>query len=95
MMNAVTATAEELLQQASWTAADYLSGGIEAIDKKFGEGYAKKHPELLGAFMAAASRDLQTSLTVQALQEVARNLEALSEIKDIARALRDRNEVMA
>ena len=37
--------------------ADYLGSAVEEIDKQFGEGYAKEHPELVGAFMQVAAND--------------------------------------
>lgn len=36
-------------------ATDYLDAAVNAIDKKLGDGYAKKSPELVGAFMQAAA----------------------------------------
>lgn len=29
---------------------------VEVIDAEFGRGYAKKHPDLIGAFMAASAQ---------------------------------------
>ena len=57
------------------TADVYFRAAIKTIDGKFGAGFAKKHPELIGAFMQAASRDFQTTVTTQALQEIAGALE--------------------
>jgi hypothetical protein len=46
---------EELSRHAAMTASKYLLSAIDHIDRKFGEGYAKEHPELIGAFMQAAA----------------------------------------
>jgi len=40
-------------------ASDLLDASIEAIDAKFGDGYAKAHPELLGAFMISTTNIIQ------------------------------------
>ncbi len=64
------------MRQASMTAHDYFHAAIDAIDKRLGDGYAAKHPELIAAFMQTAARDFQTSITTQAMQEIAEALEA-------------------
>ena len=35
----------------------YLGEAVEVIDRTFGNGYAAQHPELVGAFIQAASSD--------------------------------------
>lgn len=37
----------------------YLGQAVIAIDRKFGNGYAKQHPELVGDFMKAAATESQ------------------------------------
>lgn len=49
--------AETLESQASRTAASWLQDAIREIDKVFGSGYAKEHPELVAAFMKTAGLD--------------------------------------
>jgi len=46
----------ELELAASKAAAFYMESGTEHVDRQFGAGYAKAHPELVGAFMEAAAR---------------------------------------
>lgn len=70
-MPRVTADGDELLKQASMTADEYFSKACVRIDKQFGNGYAEKHPELIAAFMQTAARDLHTSMTASALQDIA------------------------
>ena len=48
---------ETLMRQASMTATEYLDAAIENIDFRFGSGFAKQHPELVGAFMITAALD--------------------------------------
>ena len=35
----------------------YLIKAIDAIDKQFGEGYAKEHPELIDSFMKVSAKN--------------------------------------
>jgi hypothetical protein len=45
------------MRQALITIELYLGEAVEVIDRKFGNGYAAQHPELVGAFIQAASSD--------------------------------------
>lgn len=78
----VTANFTELMNQASDTAAVYLRRAITEIDKSFGEGFAEKNPNLVGAFMQAAASDLHGATLAKvigaALQEVSRSIEQVS-----------------
>lgn len=42
------------VQQAGYTAEEYMKQAVKSIDALFEEGYAKKHPELIVAFMKTA-----------------------------------------
>jgi hypothetical protein len=42
---------EFLMQHAIKTADEHMCVAIKKIDDRFGKGYAKAHPELLGAYM--------------------------------------------
>jgi hypothetical protein len=75
--------AKLLMDQASMTAGTYLSEGVGCIDGMFGEGYAKEHPELVGAFMQAAAMDFAACMKadsdealVGALHRVAENVQS-------------------
>jgi hypothetical protein len=57
-----TASVETLFKQATMTATDYMVQAVDQIDKTFGEGYAAKHPELVGAFMRTAAADFHTAI---------------------------------
>lgn len=39
----------------STDAADYMRDAIFLINAEFGEGYAQRHPELVGGFMQASA----------------------------------------
>ncbi len=60
---------ENLVKQASMTADAYFYRAITTIDKQFGDGYAKNHPELIVGFMTTAASDFQSCLISQTLDE--------------------------
>jgi hypothetical protein len=47
--------AELLTRQAGMTAYSYMRSAQDDIDAMFGEGYAKQHPKLVGAYTQAAA----------------------------------------
>ena len=65
----IEATYDTLMDQAASTADTYLMRAIESIDSHLGEGYAKAHPELIGAFMHTANKDFTSAATAVAIQE--------------------------
>jgi hypothetical protein len=50
-------SADFYARHAKDSAHDYLMAGVADIDKKFGEGFAKDNPQLLAAYVNAASRE--------------------------------------
>jgi hypothetical protein len=60
----------------------YFTKAITRIDGEFGEGYAKNHPELLGAYIQASASDLNSATLAQqvrlGLREIAQSIEASS-----------------
>jgi hypothetical protein len=76
--------ADLLFRQASMTAHDYFHAAIHDIDEKFGDGYAKSHPELVGAFMRTCAADFAATWTHDVLEEIesalGRVAEALGEL---------------
>jgi hypothetical protein len=65
----ITASAETLMRQAPMTVALYLSEAIEAIDRKFGDGYAAKNPQLVAAFITACAQDFHTAVMAKTTEE--------------------------
>lgn len=55
-------TPDQLMTQAKTTADEYMRAAVENIDKLFGHGYAKDHPELIAAFMSACTHDFDTAM---------------------------------
>jgi len=62
MIDFVIANFETLMLQAPMTAEVYLTDCVESIDKEFGEGYAKKNPELVCGMLRACSQDYTTGV---------------------------------
>ncbi len=74
-----------LMKQAADTAGTYMARAKAAIDESFGEGYAAAHPELVGAFMQAATADFQAMWIGQhldALKEAASDVLAELPVDD-------------
>lgn len=72
-------TPAELMHQARDTAETYFNQSIRVIDKKFGEGYAEEHPELIAGFMNTAARDFDTCMTRQALDHLSNVFDRLAD----------------
>lgn len=75
-------SAEILAEQAAKTASGWMSDAVTGIDKLFGKGYAKQHPELVAAFMQSAAID-EAAMHLRGLalahQRIDETLEVLSE----------------
>jgi hypothetical protein len=74
-----------LMARARMTAVTYMREGIEWIDKEFGDGYAKRHPELLAAFMRTCAADFHSGDMKAGLQDIRDALRALSDITEAIR----------
>jgi hypothetical protein len=61
MSDILSVSFDVLLDQACKTADTYMQSAIEYIDKRFGDRYAEKHPQLVAAFMHVAALDFKTS----------------------------------
>lgn len=66
----------DLMLQARDTAQTYFNQAVRIIDEKFGEGYAKAHPELITGFMKTAASDFHTTIMNQKLDDL------IAEIRD-------------
>lgn len=69
-MGIITADAKTLMRQASMTATEYLDASIESIDWRFGAGFARQHPELVGVFMTTAALDFGTAIIARTVQDL-------------------------
>jgi hypothetical protein len=75
----ITADSQTLMRQGAMTACEYLRSAIDHIDAVLGKGYAKAHPELIGAFMLVATADLGTAVIARAAQGIAPALDGVAE----------------
>lgn len=69
-------TPTDLMIRAGKSAHTYFNQAVRIIDEKFGEGYAKEHPELIGHFMRTAAADFHTAILNQKLDDL------VAEIRD-------------
>jgi hypothetical protein len=51
---------EAAMRQAANTVDFYFHSAITSLDGTFGEGYAKKHPELVAVFINGCVKDYDT-----------------------------------
>ena len=61
-------SAETLMRQAGFTAEEWLRQAVTAIDDKFGEGFAKANPALVGSFIQGAGLD-QIAMYMKSLND--------------------------
>jgi isopentenyldiphosphate isomerase len=54
-------TETELAEQAPLAAHTWMTAAIRRVDEELGVGFAKAHPELIGAFMSACAMDYAAS----------------------------------
>lgn len=71
MVNWICRDFEGLAQQAPQTIDSYLYTIANRLDKMFGEGYAKEHPELLASLVSSATVDFCVAAALKVLQELA------------------------
>ena len=78
-MDRITASLPDLYSQAFETARECFGKAIRVIDEEFGEGYSKKHPEIVGMYMQTIVADLNTSVIGKKLQEIGDSLDCIAE----------------
>lgn len=64
----ITATFLQLAQEAPLIVAGMLDDTIIQIDNRFGRGYAKRHPELVAAFLAASENNFSIATLAQQIR---------------------------
>jgi hypothetical protein len=52
----------------TYSADYYLECAVKSIDAKLGEGFAKKHPELIAAFMQTCAIDFGLSIISRSVE---------------------------
>lgn len=66
--SAVLGSSTPWMRESAGSAALWMREAMEAIDKQFGAGYAREHPELVAGFMQAAAID-QAGMYIRSLVE--------------------------
>ena len=61
------------MEDASGATRYYFSDAIDVIDSKFGKGYAKEHPDLVGQFIKSAVLEYGSNCIAKALYDIAEN----------------------
>jgi hypothetical protein len=77
--HSIEAGNQSLMRQAPIAANEYLLSAIDLIDAKLGIGYAKAHPELIGAFMQTSAIEMGTAVIARAIESV---VEAITTASD-------------
>lgn len=79
----------DLMLQARDTAETFFNQSIRIIDSKFGEGFAKAHPELIAGFMRTAAADFHTAVLHFGFESIADSIgnqdSAIIDSNDISR----------
>jgi hypothetical protein len=65
----IEASPKTLMRQAKMTAAEYMHAAQVDIDEKFGDGFARKHPELIAAYMTTAAQDFGAATIARSIQD--------------------------
>ncbi len=74
-MDRITNDAATLMRQAPMTAQTYLIDAIKSIDLAFGDGYAKKHPVLVSAYIQTCAIDFATGVLAGVVQDFAASVQ--------------------
>ena len=64
---------ETLVEHSAMTADKHMADAIKYIDNRFGKGYAKKNPQLVGSFMKTAAIDFAAGFVAHFVAEEIRN----------------------
>jgi|GEM_PF-1675719 len=77
-MQTIDASPETLAEQAPKITAGYMHAAQSRIDELFGNDYARRHPSLVGSFIAACAADVAA---VTIAQQVRAGLREIAEAK--------------
>lgn len=70
-MDRPTISNDQAITQAGMTIGTYLSQAIHEIDRRLGEGYAQKHPELIAECIRSQTLDYNSTALVDSLHALA------------------------
>jgi hypothetical protein len=78
-MDKPTASADQLMGQATETAKYYLVRAIHDVDELIGEGTAGENPALIAAYLNAAALDFHAASLTAGLWQVAEAIQELTQ----------------
>jgi hypothetical protein len=70
MSDKITADWTTLYHQAFDTVIGYFRASVDEVEKRFGQGTAQKHPQLIAAMIAAMAQDFHSSAVAKTLQDM-------------------------
>ena len=73
-----TCSTTEAFKQTKPTVSQYTMNAIDILDEEFGDGYAKKNPNLVAALVNAQTLDFNNCSMTAANYEIAESLRSLS-----------------
>ncbi len=76
-MNKITASMSKISEDAFAQSEMNFKKSIDVIDSVFGEGYAKKNPSLIVAFLQASSTETAGSFIAAAIQDLSAKVEGI------------------
>ena len=68
--------ATDAMRNAGSTVEVYLNEVIDLIETRFGEGYAKKNPDLVASLVTNCAEDFNTTCTADALWAISDSLKS-------------------
>lgn len=81
----ITATFDQLLDDANYAAGLLLGRSMRSIDQCFGEGFAKKNPELVAAMLRASMAQYGVASALKIAEGIAENIK--ESIRDLAESV--------
>ena len=84
----ITASFSDIMRQGPMKMSLYLQAGIGYIDDELGEGFAKKTPTLLSAFILGAAIDVAVGILAQQTR-IGLEHEAYNGVTEVAEAIRE------
>ena len=73
-----TCSTTEAFRQTKPTISQYTINAVDIIDEEFGDGYAKKNPNLIAALVKAQTLDFNNCSMTAANYEIAESLSSIS-----------------
>lgn len=73
-------TIKNLSEEAVGQIVNNMTVIRQAIDKQFGEGYAKQHPELLGNMLIASAHEYTANINLRTSKDLHEKIKTLTQV---------------